>query len=41
LDALRILRSLRKRAPLETSYGVHMATHLAVGFVFLGGGIHL
>lgn len=38
LSALRILRSLRKRADLETGYGVHMATHTAIGFVFLGGG---
>lgn len=38
LDSLRILRSLRKCADLETSYGVHMATHMAIGFVFLGGG---
>merc|ERR1719271_1869582 len=34
LAALRILRSLRMRGDLETSYGVHMA----IGFVFLGGG---
>jgi len=38
LGSLQILRSLRKRADLETSYGVHMATHMAIGFVFLGGG---
>jgi len=38
LASLRILRSLRKRADLETSYGVHMATHTAIGFVFMGGG---
>eukprot|EP00927_Polykrikos_kofoidii_P040402 TRINITY_DN34546_c0_g2_i1.p1 TRINITY_DN34546_c0_g2~~TRINITY_DN34546_c0_g2_i1.p1 ORF type:complete len:1076 (-),score=190.18 TRINITY_DN34546_c0_g2_i1:260-3019(-) len=38
LDSLRILRSLRKRADLDTNYAVHMATHTAIGFVFLGGG---
>jgi len=38
LSALRVLRSLRKRADLETGYGVHMATHSAIGLVFLGGG---
>eukprot|EP00928_Gymnodinium_smaydae_P030278 TRINITY_DN22559_c0_g2_i1.p1 TRINITY_DN22559_c0_g2~~TRINITY_DN22559_c0_g2_i1.p1 ORF type:complete len:703 (-),score=112.61 TRINITY_DN22559_c0_g2_i1:9-2078(-) len=38
LDALRLLRAIRKRSDLETSYGVHMATHMAIGFIFLGGG---
>ncbi|CAK0790532.1 unnamed protein product [Prorocentrum cordatum] len=38
LSALKALRSLRKKADQETSYGVHMATHMAIGFVFLGGG---
>eukprot|EP00931_Biecheleriopsis_adriatica_P048438 TRINITY_DN27985_c0_g1_i1.p1 TRINITY_DN27985_c0_g1~~TRINITY_DN27985_c0_g1_i1.p1 ORF type:complete len:2002 (+),score=397.11 TRINITY_DN27985_c0_g1_i1:758-6007(+) len=38
LTALRSLRSLRKKAALETSYGVHMATHMAIGWVCLGGG---
>ena len=38
LDALRILRGLRKNSEIETAYGVHMATHLAIGYLFLGGG---
>lgn len=40
LVSLRILRSLRKKADLKSSYGTHMATHTAIGFVFLGGGKH-
>ncbi|CAK9082709.1 Anaphase-promoting complex subunit 1 (Cyclosome subunit 1) (Protein EMBRYO DEFECTIVE 2771), partial [Durusdinium trenchii] len=38
LDALRTLRSLRKKTSLDTGYGVHMATHMAIGWVCLGGG---
>lgn len=38
LASLRLLRSLRKKAPAGTSYGSHMATHMAIGFLCLGGG---
>lgn len=38
LAALRTLRSLRKKTSLDTGYGVHMATHMAIGWVCLGGG---
>lgn len=38
LEALRALRSLRKKSSLETGYGVHMATHMAIGWLCLGGG---
>ncbi|CAE8701227.1 unnamed protein product, partial [Polarella glacialis] len=38
LASLCILRSLRKKAAQETGYGVHMATHMALGWVCLGGG---
>eukprot|EP00930_Biecheleria_cincta_P046160 TRINITY_DN31841_c0_g1_i1.p1 TRINITY_DN31841_c0_g1~~TRINITY_DN31841_c0_g1_i1.p1 ORF type:complete len:1337 (-),score=254.77 TRINITY_DN31841_c0_g1_i1:28-4038(-) len=38
LAALRILRSLRKKTSIHTGYGVHMATHMAIGWVCLGGG---
>eukprot|EP00445_Apocalathium_hangoei_P043548 CAMPEP_0203973408 /NCGR_PEP_ID=MMETSP0359-20131031/99574_1 /ASSEMBLY_ACC=CAM_ASM_000338 /TAXON_ID=268821 /ORGANISM="Scrippsiella Hangoei, Strain SHTV-5" /LENGTH=2141 /DNA_ID=CAMNT_0050911563 /DNA_START=1 /DNA_END=6427 /DNA_ORIENTATION=- len=38
LSSLRMLRSLRRKADLKMSYGVHMATHTAIGYVFLGGG---
>eukprot|EP00913_Durusdinium_trenchii_P012319 g11564.t1 len=34
LDALRTLRSLRKKTSLDTGYGVHMATHMAIGWAF-------
>jgi hypothetical protein len=41
LDMLRLLRRVRKRSGpslRESRYGVHMANHMAVGFLFLGGG---
>ena len=35
LEALRLLRSLRERAPLETTaFGVHVATHMGIGRFF-------
>jgi len=38
LDVLRIARHLRKRHSPDVSYGSHMAVHMAVGLLFLGGG---
>ncbi|CAJ1446241.1 unnamed protein product [Effrenium voratum] len=38
LAALRLLRSLRKKAGSDTGYGVHMATHMAIGWLCLGAG---
>lgn len=41
LTVLRLLRRLRKRhgpALRELRYGTHMATHMAIGFLFMGGG---
>eukprot|EP00397_Hematodinium_sp_SG-2012_P000523 GEMP01000524.1.p1 GENE.GEMP01000524.1~~GEMP01000524.1.p1 ORF type:complete len:1866 (+),score=394.25 GEMP01000524.1:193-5790(+) len=38
LECLRVLRSLRQKADLDTSYSTHMSTHMAIGFLFLGGG---
>lgn len=41
LDMLRLLRRVRKRSGpslRKTRYGTHMANHMAVGFLFLGGG---
>ena len=36
----RRLRSLHGRTDPETPYGSHLATHLAIGVLFLGGGTH-
>ena len=38
LDVLRIARQLRKRHSPDVPYGSHMAVHMAVGLLFLGGG---
>ena len=38
LEALRFLRQLNARCSPEISYGIHMAVHMAVGFLFMGGG---
>ena len=40
LIIFRRLRSLHGRADAETPYGSHLATHLAIGVLFLGGGTH-
>ncbi|KAF1352171.1 hypothetical protein BDV97DRAFT_348896 [Delphinella strobiligena] len=40
LETFRHLRSLHGRVDIETSYGSHMATHLAIGALFLGGGTY-
>ena len=36
----RRLRSLHGRTDADTPYGSHVATHLAIGVLFLGGGTH-
>ncbi|KAK7753388.1 Anaphase-promoting complex subunit 1 [Diatrype stigma] len=38
LKVLRILRSLHARSDPETTYGSHMATHIAIGVLSLGCG---
>ncbi|GJQ69220.1 putative complex, subunit [Trypoxylus dichotomus] len=42
LDIMRIVRHLRRRVGVTTSvvvtYGSHLATHMALGLLFLGGG---
>eukprot|EP00794_Sanderia_malayensis_P020226 gene20226-22202_t len=38
LEVLRIARSLRKRSQPDITYGSHQAIHMAIGFLFLGGG---
>ncbi|KAI1744858.1 hypothetical protein F4680DRAFT_443337 [Xylaria scruposa] len=38
LKVLRILRSLHGRNDLDTTYGSHMATHMAIGVLSLGCG---
>lgn len=40
LETFRYLRSLHGRVDPETSYGSHMAAHLAIGVLFLGGGTY-
>ncbi|KAF9892035.1 Anaphase-promoting complex subunit 1 [Aspergillus nanangensis] len=40
LTLFRRLRSLHGRVDAETPYGSHMAAHMAVGLLFLGGGSH-
>ena len=37
LDVLRVFRALRSKGA-KTSYGHHMALHIAIGLLFLGGG---
>lgn len=38
LAVFRRLRSLHGRVNMETPYGSHMAAHMAIGMLFLGGG---
>ena len=38
LDALRIMRAQRRRLDAGVTYGNHMAMHMAIGMLFLGGG---
>lgn len=40
LEVFRRLRSLHGRVDTETPYGSHMAAHMAIGMLFLGGGSH-
>ena len=40
IPVFRRLRSLHGRTDPETPYGSHLATHLAIGLLFLGGGTH-
>jgi len=40
LQTFRYLRALHGRVDAETSYGSHMASHLAIGALFLGGGTY-
>ena len=40
LLVFRRLRSLHGRTDVDTPYGSHMAAHLAIGILFLGGGTH-
>ncbi|EGD73279.1 hypothetical protein PTSG_12238 [Salpingoeca rosetta] len=38
IPVLRIIRALRTESAVKTSYGHHMAMHMAAGLLFLGGG---
>ncbi|XP_048585959.1 anaphase-promoting complex subunit 1 isoform X2 [Nematostella vectensis] len=38
LEVLRITRQLHKRHSADVSYGSHMAVHMSIGLLFLGGG---
>lgn len=40
LQTLRYLRRLHGRTDAETPYGSHMAAHLALGVLFMGGGTY-
>jgi anaphase-promoting complex subunit 1 len=40
LDVFRHLRRLHGRTDVETPYGSHLAAHLAIGLLFLGGGTY-
>ncbi|KAL8831354.1 MAG: hypothetical protein Q9191_000910 [Dirinaria sp. TL-2023a] len=40
LQLFRRLRSLHGRTEVDVPYGSHLATHLALGMLFLGGGTH-
>lgn len=40
LKSFRFLRSLHGRVDAETTYGSHLAAHLAIGTLFLGGGTY-
>lgn len=41
LQVLRIARSLRQRVNADISYGTYLALHMAIGFLFLGGGRYI
>uniref|UniRef100_UPI00358F4E60 anaphase-promoting complex subunit 1 isoform X2 n=1 Tax=Myxine glutinosa TaxID=7769 RepID=UPI00358F4E60 len=38
LEVLQLCRFVHRRTEGEVNYGTHMATHMALGFLFLGGG---
>ena len=38
LDVLRLTRQLHCRISGDVPYGSHMAVHMAIGLLFLGGG---
>ncbi|KAI4260024.1 MAG: hypothetical protein LQ352_000520 [Teloschistes flavicans] len=40
LQVFRRLRALHGRTDAETPYGSHLAAHLAIGILFVGGGTH-
>ena len=40
LHVFRRLRSLHGRVDSDTPYGSHLATHFAIGVLFMGGGTH-
>lgn len=40
IQIFRRLRSLHGRSDAETPYGSHLATHFAIGVLFVGGGSH-
>ncbi|KAL8779196.1 MAG: hypothetical protein Q9194_001577 [Teloschistes cf. exilis] len=40
LQVFRRLRALHGRTDAETPYGSHLAAHLAIGVLFVGGGTH-
>ncbi|ORY15789.1 hypothetical protein LY90DRAFT_677505 [Neocallimastix californiae] len=40
LDLLRKLRKLHGKVSSDIGYGSHMACHMAIGFLFLGGGTY-
>ena len=40
IQIFRYLRCLHGRTDTETPYGSHLATHFAIGILFLGGGTH-
>ena len=40
LEVFRRLRSLHGRTDVDTPYGSHLAAHMAIGALFLGGGTH-
>ncbi|KAI2001706.1 Anaphase-promoting complex subunit 1 [Ophidiomyces ophidiicola] len=40
VPVFRRLRSLHGRVDMDTTYGSHLATHMAIGILFLGGGTH-
>lgn len=40
LESFRYLRALHGRVDADTTYGSHLAAHLAIGTLFLGGGTY-